>query len=157
MKIKTIVEEDLSNYKLPSMLIGFPNCSFKCDNENGTKLCQNWSLTLQPNIDISYEDIRQRYMSNPFMKAFVFGGLEPFDSYMDMFGLINHIRKYTQDNIVIYTGYDEDEIGGFIKEIKEYQNIIIKYGRFKPNQDKHYDELLGVELASDNQYAIRIS
>lgn len=102
MKIKTIVEEDLSNYKLPSMLIGFPNCSFKCDNENETKLCQNWSLTLEPNIDISYEEIAQRYMSNPFMRAFVFGGLEPFDSYMDMFGLINHIRKYTRDDIVIY-------------------------------------------------------
>ena len=147
MKIKTIVEEDLSNYKLPSMLIRFPNCSFKCDNENGTKLCQNFSLALQPNIDISYEDICQKYMSNPFMKAFVFGGLEPFDSYMDMFELIGHIRKYTQDNIVVYTGYNENEIGGFIKELKRYENIIVKFGRFKPNQNKHYDELLGVELS----------
>ena len=35
--------------------------------------------------------------------------------------------------------------------------IIIKYGRFIPNQQKHYDEILGVYLASDNQYAEKIS
>ena len=36
-------------------------------------------------------------------------------------------------------------------------NIIIKYGRFIPHQEKHFDEILGVYLASDNQYGKRIS
>ena len=42
-------------------------------------------------------------------------------------------------------------------KLKQYDNIIIKFGRFIPNQEKHYDEVLGVELASPNQYARRIS
>jgi len=32
-------------------------------------------------------------------------------------------------------------------------NIIVKFGRYRPNQEKHYDKILGVFLASDNQYA----
>ena len=36
------------------------------------------------------------------------------------------------------------------------KNIIIKFGRFIPNRPSRYDEVLGVELASDNQFAKRI-
>lgn len=157
MKIKTIVEEDLSNYKFPSLLIGFPHCSFKCDIENGTKLCQNSELVKEPNIEISYGEILNIYINNPFTKAFVFGGLEPFDSYFDMLELIKYIRLYIDDDIVIYTGYNENEIYNEINDLKKYTNIIIKFGRFIPNQKKHYDKLLGVELISNNQYAKKIT
>ena len=30
--------------------------------------------------------------------------------------------------------------------------IIVKFGRFRPNQEKHFDEVLGIYLASNNQY-----
>lgn len=153
MFIKTIVNEDLSNYKYPSMLIGFPYCSFKCDEDFGTKICQNSQLANEPNIEISYEKIIELYQSNLFTKAFVFGGLEPFDSYNDMIGLIDYIRQYTTDDIVIYTGYTEDEINDKLNELKKYDNIIIKFGRYIPNKEKHFDNILGVYLASDNQYA----
>jgi hypothetical protein len=43
------------------------------------------------------------------------------------------------------------------EQLKSFSNIIIKFGRFIPNQEPHYDEVLGVKLASDNQYARRIS
>ena len=39
---------------------------------------------------------------------------------------------------------------------KNFDNIIIKYGRFIPGQEKHYDKILGVYLASNNQYAERL-
>jgi len=41
--------------------------------------------------------------------------------------------------------------------LSQYKNVIIKFGRFIPNQEPHYDEILGVNLASNNQYARRIS
>jgi lipoate synthase len=151
--MKTIVSEDLSNYKYPSMLIGFPHCSFKCDKEFGTKICQNSQLANEPNIEISYAEIVKLYQSNLFTKAFVFGGLEPFDSYNDMIGLIDYIRQHTTDDIVIYTGYKEDEIIDKLNELKKYNNIIIKFGRYIPNKEKHFDDILGIKLASDNQYA----
>jgi hypothetical protein len=31
--------------------------------------------------------------------------------------------------------------------------VIVKFGRFIPNQKSHYDEILGVNLVSPNQYA----
>ena len=61
------------------------------------------------------------------------------------------------DDFVIYTGYYPNEIKHEIEELKRCENIIIKYGRFIPNHEKHYDEVLEIYLASDNQYAERIS
>jgi uncharacterized protein (DUF924 family) len=65
----------------------------------------------------------------------------------------------TQDDIVIYTGHTKEEVQE--REIYQYllkaKNIIIKFGRFIPNQQPHHDKTLGVELASDNQFAERIS
>lgn len=41
--------------------------------------------------------------------------------------------------------------------LKKYKNIIVKFGRYIPNQKKHFDPVLGVELASDNQHAEKLS
>ena len=58
-----------------------------------------------------------------------------------------------EDDVVIYTGYKEEEILDKINVLKSYEPIIIKFGRYVPNQKSHYDDVLGVNLASDNQYA----
>lgn len=155
MKVKTIIDEDFINYKKASMYIAFPNCSFKC----GKDLCQNSALAKQSCVEISYDTIINRYLKNDFTNAIVFAGLEPFDSYNDMLYLIGEFRIYTEDDIVIYTGYNKEEIIdkiNYIKNICAYKNIIIKFGRYIPNQFPHYDEVLGVKLASNNQYAERI-
>lgn len=157
MFIKHIVTEDFVNYKKPSMFIGTPTCNFKCCTEAGNNICQNMSLVKQPNIEISNIDIVNKYIDNPITKAIVFGGLEPFDSWDDMFEIIHMIRHLCEDDIVIYTGYNKEEIIDKVNLLKNFKNIIIKYGRFIPNQEKHYDEILGVELASTNQWAEKIS
>ena len=157
MKVKNIIFEDFTNYKKPSMFIGFPTCSFKCDKECGSQVCQNSELAKSRNIEISYDNIIKKYLNNNITEAIVFGGLEPFDSLKDLYLLINAFRLYTDDDIVIYTGYYPNEITKQIKQLKQYPNIIIKFGRFIPNQEHHMDEVLGVELASSNQYAVKIS
>ena len=141
------------------MFIIFPKCSFKCDKEAGCSICQNSALINEPNINISMFTIRENYLNNSISKAIVMGGLEPFDSPNDLNILIGLLRDKTKDDIVIYTGYTEEELrqNSVYKEILNYQNIIIKFGRFIPNQEPHYDSLLGVNLASDNQYAKRVS
>lgn len=152
MLIKGITEEDFVNYKLPSMFIAFPYCSFKC----GKELCQNSPLALACNIDVSIDDIINRYNANPITKAIVLGGLEPFDSYKDMFELIQKFRERSVGDIVIYTGYTEEELEDKIPVLSRYHPLIIKFGRFVPNCEYHYDEVLGVQLASPNQYGKRI-
>ena len=157
MKVKNIIFEDFVNYKKPSMLIGFPKCSFKCEKECGSQVCQNSKLAKSPDIEISYDNIINRYLKNNISEAIVCGGLEPFDSWRDLLLLINAFRLYVDDDIVIYTGYNKEEIKEKIHQLKQYPNIIIKFGRFIPNQPHHIDEILGVELASPNQYAEKIS
>lgn len=170
MKIKGLIDEDIANYKKTSMFIIFPTCTFKCDKENGNQICQNCDLAYAESIDMSKEEICDRYINNELTSAIVLGGLEPFDSEMDLLSFVDCLRNryYCNDDIVIYTGYTEEElIQGYrdipnnneslhinlFNNLLKYDNIIIKYGRFIPNEKSHYDEVLGVLLSSPNQYA----
>lgn len=158
MIIKGLIVEDFVNYKKPCMVIEMPYCDFKCDKENGCQLCQNSSLINEKDIDISIERIIETYyINNPITKAIVFQGLEPLYEIGELIDSIKIIRTYTNDDIIIYTGYTEDESRIFIDKIKQYPNIIMKFGRFRPNQEPHYDDVLEVKLASNNQYGKIIS
>lgn len=153
MLIHGLNDYDISSYKEPALFISFPKCTFKC----GLPWCQNAHLQDSELLDISLPAIKEIYENSPLTHAFVCGGLEPFDTWSDLKALVSHVRTYSIDPIVIYTGYNEDEIKDNIDSLKEYKNIIIKFGRYVPNSFPHFDELLGVELASENQYAKNIS
>lgn len=138
------------------MFIIFPKCSFKCDKEANCEICQNSHLAKESIINYSVDKIVERYKTNPITKAVVCGGLEPFDTLDDLTNLISTIRRASDDDIVIYTGYKEEEIFPVVENlISKYKNIIIKYGRYIPNQESKYDKILGITLASNNQYAVR--
>lgn len=158
IKIRGLVDEDFVNYKKPAMFIAFPYCTFKCDTECGYSVCQNSSLVENTNIiNIDEQIIIDRYIKNPITHSIVISGLEPFDSFNELIILIRSFREKTSDDIVIYSGYNKEEITSYIEELKQFKNIIIKFGRFIPNQEKHYDEVLQVTLASPNQYGEKIS
>ena len=157
MLIKGIIDEDFINYKKPCMVIEFPYCSFKCEKECGMQVCQNGALANSPNIKIEHFDLVKRYLDNDITKSVVMQGLEPFDSWNDLIMFIFLLRNYTNDDIVIYTGYNKLEILDKIEILKHFKNIIIKFGRYIPNTQSHYDDILGVTLASENQYAEKIS
>lgn len=157
MILKGIIDEDCINYKKISMVLEFPICSFKCDHECGQQVCQNNALAIAPNIEVDPMDLIKRYETNPITEAVCCQGLEPLDSFADLLTFITLFRSVSNDDIVIYTGYDKDEKLDEVTLLKEVSNIIIKFGRYIPNQQPHYDEVLGVDLASDNQYAERIS
>lgn len=156
MKIKDIVVEDFVNYHKASMFIITAFCSFKCDKESGKMVCQNSSLAHQPTLTIDDEHIISMYTSNPITEALCFGGLEPLDQFDEVVALISRFRKVSNDPIIIYTGYTEDEVASKMAVLAAFSNIIIKFGRFIPDQPHHIDPLLGVELASPNQYAKRL-
>ncbi len=158
MILKNIIVEDFVQYKKPSLFIGFPHCTLKCDKENGIPLCQNSFLLMDKNIEISvYQLLENYYYNNPITSAIVCGGMEPFDSWGDLLELVSTFRQVSEDDIVIYTGYKEEEIPFHIGVLKLFPNIIVKFGRFLPSQEPHLDEILGVKLVSSNQYARKIS
>lgn len=156
MKLKGINDYDICNYKKPAMFLIFPYCSFKCDKECGEPVCQNSALAREPIIEIRVADIIHRYLDNPLTHAVVCGGLEPFDSMQDLTLFITYFRMHSKDPIIIYTGYREEELTEQIKFLQNFDNIIVKFGRFIPNSPHIHDVILGVELASDNQYAKHI-
>lgn len=157
MKIKGLLDEDFVNYKKPSMFIAFPSCSFKCERESGVECCQNSGLALSPVIEVSAQSIVDRFIRNDISKAVVCGGLEPFDSFDDLIELLCHLRQVSDADFVVYTGYYEQEIADKIRILTSYKNVIVKFGRFIPNSESVNDEVLGVTLASSNQYAKAIS
>lgn len=161
MRVKTIVDEDFVNYKTPSMFIGTISCGGKCCTEGGFPLsvCQNDGWRGCAPIDIRDEVIIKRYLQNPLTNSIVFGGLEPIEQYEEVLALIKMLREDydCHDDVVIYTGYYPEEISIILSMIQKYGNIIVKFGRYIPNMKSRFDEVLGVELASDNQYAVRVS
>lgn len=158
MKINSIKIEDFVNYKKPSMFIGMGTCTWKCCKESNIPItvCQNHEL-INNTKDVDVTSIIEAYKNNSITEALVIGGLEPFDTFSDLLTLVDSFRQLCSDDIVIYTGYYPYEISNYLTHLCEYENIIIKFGRFIPNNNPHRDDVLGVDLISDNQYAVKLN
>ena len=161
MRVKTIVDEDFVNYSKPSMFIGTISCGGKCCLERGFPLsvCQNDGWRGNAPIDIRDEVIVKRYLQNQITHAIVLGGLEPMEQSDEVLALIKTLREDfdCHDDVVIYTGYYPDEVTAILDKLQVFDNIVVKFGRYVPNMKSRFDDVLGVNLASDNQYAVRIS
>lgn len=149
MKTLFVVDEDVVNYKKTSMFLGVGvTCTFKCGKHN----CQNAHLHDAKHYEINNQELIKRYLDNPITSAVVIGGLEPFDNFIEMLDFIHDFRLQSDDDIVIYTGYNKEEIDSQVKQIIPYGNLIIKYGRYLPDLPSYLNTDLMVVLASENQY-----
>ena len=160
MRLKGVVMEDFVNYSKPSLFLISSICDWKCCKEANIdiSICQNNPLAKQPIIEVNDSSIYEAYRHNPITKAIVIGGLEPMLQIDEVVNLIDLFRKNgCKDEFVIYTGYYPTEIQNELNRLKVYDNIIVKFGRYVPNRPSRYDEVLGITLVSDNQYAERIS
>lgn len=157
MKLLNIIHEDFVNYRKPSMTLEFPKCSMKCNHDAGKNVCHNSHLLACDGVDVPIEKIAHDYAANKFTKAVVCQGLDPIDSYDELVAFMFELRKRTLDDIVIYTGYREDELSVELMALGTIPNVIMKFGRFVPDDHPRFDDVLGVTLSSSNQYAKRIS
>lgn len=161
MIVRTIVDEDFVQYKEPCMYIATAFCNGKCCKEAGIPLsvCLNDAWRDTATIAMVDEGIIERYLSNSITTTICFAGLEPFEQFDQVYNFIEKLRKdyNCDDTVLIYTGYNKEEIAEQIEKLKDFDNIIIKFGRFVPDNPGKFDDVLGVRLASDNQYAERIS
>lgn len=159
MRVKGIIEEDFVNYKVPSMFINTCFCDFKCCTELGLDVgvCQNSPLAQAPSKDISDKVIYEHFVSNPITKAVVIGGMEPMLQLDEVESLIKLFRDNGNDSeFVIYTGYYPEEITEQLESLESLGTIVIKFGRFIPDRPSRYDDMLGITLSSDNQFAKKI-
>lgn len=167
MIVKDIQDETLQDYKEVAMLISARFCDWKCCRDAGYEICQNSEVARRKDIDIPNEVICERYLKNKVSRAIIFGGLEPMFQILDILDILELLRKkyHCNDTVIVYTGYEKEEILPQITALSDYKNVIVKYGRYVPENVPenvpgnvpHYDPILGVVLASSNQWAEKIS
>ena len=173
MRIKAIKADDYTNYRDPegwsSLFVGMGTCDWKCCIAAGIPVdtCQNSALAKAPVVELDATDLLKRYAWES--GSVVVGGLEPFNDMESLKELARAYKNFVNylhgeeefDKLVIYTGYNPDEVITHVEEIynivKDKLTLIVKFGRFVPGQKTHLDEVLGVELASDNQFAKKIT
>ena len=160
IKVKDIQPEVFQDYKKCSLFIGVSKCDFKCCKEVNLpcSICQNSGINNQKDFKLPFEEVLKTYSKSLLNDAIVIGGLEPFLQVDEVYQLCKYLRKKgVYNDIVIYTGYYQEEIcPDTLKKFKELGNIIIKFGRYIPDRPNRFDEVLGITLSSDNQYAVKL-
>jgi len=141
------------------LLIATHSCDFKCLKEQNLDLsiCQNSHLTDNPTKQIGVPELIDIFNNNLLSDCVVFAGMEPMLQFEEIYNFIRHFRESNNDDIVLFTGYYPDEIEDKIERLKEFSNIVVKFGRFIENSSDVYDKTLGISLASKNQFAKKIS
>ncbi len=162
MKLRAIIDSDCNHYKDFTMVLFAPYCTWKCCTECGIpeSSCANHCFQQQDVKEYPNEAIINRYISNPLHGGLCIAGAEPLDSN-DLRGFLKEFRAAVPDVIIIYTGYTADEpiVVEFIDWLtkNDINDVILKVGRYIPDGTKHIDPILGVPLASENQYAIKVN
>lgn len=165
-RLVDIKTDDISDYKHTAMLLVFPNCLGKCKNCQNSKLQKRNKFN---DIFVTAESIINYYNRLKTHSAIVCAGLEPFDSFYDLkdiFECFVDSAKKPENDFVIYTGYYYDEIKENVDELHDYlkrnnknslKRLIIKFGRYdetQPNRKGDVNPILGVTLATCNQYVV---
>lgn len=143
--------ETFNDYKKTGLYIAFPKCKLNCLG------CQNVELKKKIPLNIDVGNLVNYVLNNPIIDSIICSGLNPMDSFYELQMLIHKIRKFSKMDIIIYTGYKEEDLVLEISVLKQYPNITIKFGEYIKDCDPIYDEILQVTLASNNQYAKKIS
>lgn len=158
IELQDLRSEVIQDYYKPSLYLAFPKCTFKCCIEQGipVSVCHNSDLIKQKTKLYKTSDIIKAYTDNIITKAIIMAGLEPMESFDSVIELVKEFRKITNDDIVIYTGFYPDEINDRVEQLRQFPNIIMKFGRFIFNSKPVYDDVLKINLASENQFAERL-
>jgi pyruvate-formate lyase-activating enzyme len=122
-------------------------------------MCQNDEWRSRATVVMDDAELCRRYLANELTSAVVFGGLEPFEQMAELLDFAKTLREdfACDDDIVIYTGYYPGEIQVELSRLCCYKNIVVKFGRYIPGSEERYDNVLGVVLSSENQFAERVS
>lgn len=146
------IRETFNDYKKSTLYLCGSICTLNCPD------CFHSHLKKEHPTTLSKEQLLEKYIIPTSAEAILFSGLNWFEQSEELYSLIKFIRdNHIQKDIVIYTGFEKSVITQEIEKLKQFPNIIIKYGRYNENLPKRYDEVLGITLASSNQNAEKIS
>lgn len=157
IRVKDVVEV-FQDYKKSALLFCTCFCDWKCCIEAGISkdICQNHKIANQREVNLPFEKALNMVKFS-ITDSIIFGGLEPILQAEEVCSLIEYLRnKGITKDILIYTGYYIEEIEESVLQRLKNCHVILKCGRFKPDRPKKFDEILGITLASDNQYGVQL-
>jgi len=105
---------------------------------------------------IEIKDLIKNFNYNLMSEAILFAGLEPMLQFDEVMSFITEFRMSNSEDVVIFTGYNLEEIEDKVEILSQFNDIILKVGRYRPDLPSKYDEVLKIDLASSNQYAIKL-
>lgn len=155
IRLKDAVEV-FQDYKKSALLFSTCYCDWKCCHEAGVDIdiCQNQKVSQQREVTLPFESILKK-VNQSFTDAVIFGGLEPILQADEVVQCIEYLRKHgVKKDIVVYTGYYLEEIDPETLAYLALNDCILKCGRFIPDRKPKFDAVLGITLASDNQYGV---
>lgn len=155
IRLKDAVEV-FQDYKKSALLFSTCYCDWKCCHEAGVDIdiCQNQKIAQQREVILPFESVLRK-VNQSFTDAVIFGGLEPLLQPDEVLQCINYLRchEVTKD-ILVYTGYYMEEIDEETLMYLTVCDVILKCGRYIPDRKPKFDAVLGITLASDNQYGV---
>ena len=111
--------------------VWFQGCNIKC---KGCMSKYTWSFDTKYKRNI--EDVIKEILSYPSKKITISGG-EPFDQPKELEYLLKTLKENNFEDILVYSGYDYEEIKNKYENILKYIDILIA-GRFIENLESEY-------------------
>ena len=146
--------EVFQDYKRSAVMFSAISCDWKCCKEAGRDVCQNMKLTKGEIVVLSF-DRALKMVKDSITDAVLFAGLEPLLQADELVQFIEYLRqKGISKPIVIYTGYYPEEINQETLLRLAKCQVVMKFGRYIPDRPSRFDEILGITLASDNQFGV---
>lgn len=158
IRIKNL-QEVFQDYKKYSLLIGVCFCDWKCCLESGipVTVCQNHNLESAKFFEVSFDYVLKT-LNESYADALIIGGLEPFMQTDEVVQLLKFLRENgVKKDLLVYTGYYLEEIDSYTIGLLSDLNVILKCGRYIPDRPSNkIDPVLGIKLASSNQYGVKL-
>ena len=111
--------------------VWFQGCNIKC---KGCMSKYTWNFEKKYKRNI--EDVIEEILSYPSKKITISGG-EPFDQPKELKYLLKILKENDFKDILVYTGYNYDEIKDKYKDILKYIDVLVA-GRFIEGLESEY-------------------
>ncbi|MCH4890037.1 radical SAM protein [Acidaminobacter sp. JC074] len=144
IRYKSITHERLEDAPFVGALVCALDCNIGC------KGCFNQSLKEAPIFYKKADEVLDEIMSNPFNEGVILAGLEWSLQPSELMAMI---KSCASKNIpvIVYTGHKIETFLRRVPKIKNYPEVLIKYGAYDESKLSLTHEAYGVRLASTNQ------
>jgi len=145
IRYKSITHERVEDAPFVGALVCALDCNIGC------KGCFNQSLKEAPIFYKKADEIMDEIMSNPFNEGVILAGLEWSLQPTELLALVKSATVRNMP-VIVYTGHDINTFLRRVPLIKQFTEVLVKYGAYDESKLSLTHEAYGIKLASTNQH-----